>query len=79
MPSLRLRVSGANGALVGGAVTAAAGAGTTLFGTVGAVVDVEATPVSELDDDPDDRAQMPNVTVAATPANMKWRRERRGS
>jgi hypothetical protein len=79
MPSLRLRVSGVNGALVDGTAAAATGAGTTVFGAVGVVVVVEETPCAEFDDDPDDRAQTPNVTAAATPANIKWRRVRRGS
>jgi hypothetical protein len=68
-----------NGALVDGTAAEATGAGTTVFGAVGAAVVVEATPCAEFDDDPDDRAQMPNVAVAATPANTKWRRVRRGS
>jgi len=50
-------------------------------GAVGAVVveEDDATPSTPADDDADDLAQIPSVTVAAAPANMSWRRVKMGS
>jgi len=46
---------------------------------VGAVVvEDDATPSTPADDDADDLAQIPRVTLAGSPANMSWRRVRIG-
>jgi len=48
-------------------------------GAVGAVVVEDDSPCTTADGDADDLAQIPSVTVAATPADMSWRRVRIGS